>query len=147
MARGEGEGMGIVLGLVMIALGLLAASSWIASRSEDAGALIETLRPIQGWLGVIGAVTGLVFLVMNIFAIGAQMKAGALVGMVLALGGPILLAATGFLMGFGMISAMLASNQEAKEQADELYQNLAVYQIPLGLASVLVGIWTLIAQI
>ena len=139
--------MGIVLGLVMIALGLLAASSWIASRSEDAGALIETLRPIQGWLGVIGAVTGLVFLVMNIFAIGAQMKAGALVGMVLALGGPILLAATGFLMGFGMISAMLASNQEAKEQADELYQNLAVYQIPLGLASVLVGIWTLIAQI
>ncbi len=138
--------MGIVLGLIMIALGLLAASSWIAAKSADAGELIETLRPIQGWLGVIGAIAGLGFLIRFIFTMGTQMKSGSIVGMVLGVGGPVLLAGTGFLMGFGMISSMLASNDEAQEKADELYQNLALYQIPLGLASVGVGLWTLLAS-
>ena len=135
--------MGTLLGILMIVLGLLASSSFIVSYAEDAGPIIEKLRPAQGWLGLIGAIAGVLLVVNFLLGMGGKHSPSA-VALVRSIGGSALLAATGFLMGFGMISSMLASNEEAQERADELYERLISYQVPLGLASIGVGIWALI---
>ncbi|MFT5430886.1 MAG: hypothetical protein ACI9OJ_001564 [Myxococcota bacterium] len=135
--------MGIILGLVMIILGLLAASSLIASRSQDAGEFIEKLRPIQGGMGLAGALAGLIFLVRNLFSLGGTMKSAGLIAIVPSIGGPLVLAATGFLMGFAMISSLIASSAEAREKADDLYHTLTPYQVPLGIVSIVLGLWSI----
>jgi len=135
--------MWIVTGIVLILLGLLAASNLIAGYNQDAADRIETLRPIQGWAGILGLVIGLWSLVSVVLNVGGGMKEAHIIAFIPTFGGPIVLAAIGFLMGFGMISAMLANSREAREKADELYESLAVYQGPLGLLGIGLGVWLL----
>ena len=135
--------MGVVLGVLMIVLGVLASSSFIVGYVEDAGPVIEKLRPAQGWLGLVGAVAGLLLLLNFLFATSGK-HSPPVVELVRGVGGSALLAATGFLMGFGMISSMLASSQEARDRADDLYERLINFQVPLGLLSIGVGCWALI---
>ena len=135
--------MGFLTAILLIVLGLLAASSFIAAYSDEAGQVIDKLRPVQGWLGVAGAISGVLLLIRLLFAVSGTFKAAGATTIVAVFLGPILLFTTGFLMGFSMIMDMVAGNAEAKEKANEIYANLAPYQTAMGLASVAVGIWTI----
>ena len=63
----------------------------------------------------------------------------------LALPFMLVLACTGFLMGFSMISSLLANSAEARQKADDLYHTLTPFQVPLGLVSIALGVWALFA--
>ncbi len=133
----------LALGIIAIVNGLLAASSLIAQNSRDAGSAIEKLRPAQGWVGIIGCAWGLWSLVSMLLSL-AELKNMGFVSMVQGFVASAVLAGTGFLMGFSMISDMLASNREAKKKAAELYETLSMWQVPLGVACAVLGVWTLI---
>ena len=135
--------MGVLTAILLIVLGLLSASSFIAAYSDEAGQLIDKLRPVQGWLGVAGAISGILLLIRLLFAVSGTFKAASATTIVAVFLGPILLFATGFLRGFSMIMNLFAGNQAAKEKANEIYATLAPYQTAMGLASVAVGIWTI----
>ena len=135
--------MGVLTGILLIVLGLLAASSFITRHSRDAGAAIETLRPVQGWVGIVGCLAGVGLLLQVLFAVGGKAGAAGFGTMLVSFLAPLLMAALGFLMGFSMISGMVASNAEARQQANELYAKLSAYQIPIGLLAVPIGVWRL----
>ena len=132
---------------MLIVLGLLAASSLIAQHSADAGNAIERLRPLQGWVGVFGCIVGILYTVRLLFAVGSALTHMSIVAMIPAIAGPLLLASTGFLMGFGMISELLASSDAAQERAEALRERLEALQIPLGVGAVAVGLWVLLLGI
>ena len=133
--------MSIVTAIILIILGLLAASSLIGSWSEDAGDIIEKLRPVQGAVGILGAVAGLVILVQVLLAASEKGSTKGIMHLIPTIGGPVLLTAVGFLMGYSMITSLLASSREAQERADEIYESLVIYQVPLGLAAIALGVW------
>jgi hypothetical protein len=136
--------MRLILSFVLILLGVLAASSFIVSRQRQAGPLIQKLRPAQGWLGLIGCIMGCAFMVDFLLSMTGK-NSPSFLALVRNLGGAGLLAATGFLMGFGMINELIADNTEAQQKADELYERLAAFQVPMGLASIGFGVWLLLA--
>ena len=137
--------MGFVLGIVSILLGVLAASSFIVSKFDGAEETIEKLRPLQGWLGIVGCAWGLYFLVSFLFGSLGKFSALPMLVVVRGLGTSAVLAATGFLMGFSMISNMLADSKEAKRRADEVYETLATWQVPLGIAAIVLGVVAIFA--
>lgn len=136
--------MSIVLGLVLIILGLLAASNVVAGLSQDAAEFIEEhLRPVQSWLGLVGCAIGVLFL-LRAFLSSGDVKSAGMMAMVAGYLGPLLLSATGFLMGFSKIMSFLGSDEDVEARALEVYQTLSPYQAALGLASVAVGAWTVL---
>lgn len=132
--------MGLILGIVSVLLGVLAASSYIVARADGAEELIAKLRPAQGVLGIIGCAYGLYYLVTFAFASLGKFSTFPILAIVTGLGTSAVLAATGFLMGFSMISNMLASSREAQRKADELYETLSTWQVPLGFAAIVLGV-------
>ncbi len=137
--------MGLIIGLLLIVIGLLAASSVVGNLSEDLEqAIDEHLRPVQGWVGLVACVAGILFLVQVLLSVGSAFKTATLGVVIAAFVGPTLLAATGFLMGFSKIMSLIASSDEAEEKARELYQTLSPYQVALGLASIAAGVFVIL---
>lgn len=133
--------MGFVTGILLILLGLLAASSLIATYSEDAGDAIAKLRPIQGTLGLIGVVAGIGLLLQVLLSVGGVgFKAAGFGTLLVVFLAPALMAAVGFLMGFSMITGLIANNKEARAKANSFYEKLSPYQVALGLIAVAVGV-------
>lgn len=135
--------MSILLGLILIVLGLLAASTVVGNLSDDLAEAIEQhLRPVQGWLGVAGFVAGALFLVQMLLSV-ASLETAGIATMIASFLGPVLLTATGFLMGFSTLVGLIGSG-DAEEKALEVYQALSPYQVALGMASIGVGVWVIL---
>jgi len=117
--------------IILILLGVLASSSMIVKMKPDAKDLIDKIVPIQGWLGLVGFVYGIYYtfvVVTRYFSV---------VGISISL----LMAALGLLMGFGLISKyMLSKNEQAMAKGEAIRAKLATFQIPLGIAGIVVGI-------
>ncbi len=117
--------------IILILLGVLASSSMIVKMKPDATDLIDKIVPIQGWLGLVGFVLGIyyTFLVLTsgYFSI-------------IYLSITLLMAALGLLMGFGLISKyMLSKNEQAMAKGEAIRSKLATFQIPLGIAGIVLG--------
>ncbi len=137
--------MGIIVGLLAIVIGLLAASSVVGNLSDDLEQAIEEhLRPVQGWVGLVACLIGVGLLVQALLSVGGAFKTATIGTIVPAFLAPVLLACTGFLMGFSKVIGLLGSSDEAEEKARELYQSLSPYQVAMGLATIAVGVWVIL---
>jgi len=122
--------------IILILLGVLAASSMIVKMKPEAKDLIDKIVPIQGWLGLVGFVFGIyyTFLVLT---------SGSF--LIVALAITLLMTALGLLMGFGLISKyMLSKNEAAMAKGEAIRSKLATFQIPLGIAGIVVGLLSLL---
>ncbi|GAA4357334.1 hypothetical protein [Kangiella marina] len=125
--------MDILIPLLAIVGGLLAASSLIAQKSQDAGQALKKLSPYQGIIGVILLVLGLYyFLFHSLPHLGAMMKYTAgLFGLIMQ----ILMILVGFILSYNLLSdKLLSKNQTAQEKGAQAAKKLISIQIPLGLA-------------
>lgn len=139
--------MGLILVLLLVLLGVLGAANLIVAKRPDAQAAISKLAPYQGWIGVIALLWGIWSLIWLLLHIGSVMGAApiwAITGLVCCL----VMILLGFLLGYPVIMQyVLSKNEEARQKADQLRQKLIPFQAKLGLASIALGIWGLIAQI
>ena len=117
--------------------GLITASSLIVARKPGAKELFRRIAPYQGFLGLAMLAMGILWLVRWMPNLGASFSSlgGALVlGMIAA---NILI---GFLMGFSLLSGVLARNETAKAKSEILMRKLMNAQIPLGVSAVAMGV-------
>ncbi len=126
----------MIVQIILILLGVLAASSMIVKMKPEAKDLIDKIVPIQGWLGLVGFVLGIYYTVIHLLSGGFLIVYFAMT---------LLMAALGLLMGFGLISKyMLSKNEEAMAKGEAIRSKLATFQIPLGIAGIVVGILSIL---
>src|SRR5579864_9189044 len=143
--QGEGR-MGLITVIVMLVLGILAASPGIIARRPDAQKYIDMLRPYQGWVGFGGCLWGLFIILRAIWHLNLLGWA-PLWWLTYAVGG-VLLAGLGFLMGYPLLSQhILSKNPEVAKHGEVALTKLTPYQITLGYAGIAFAIWMLIVRI
>lgn len=122
--------------ILTIVGGLLTASPLIVARKPNARELFARIAPYQGVIGVGVLVLGVLWLVRWLPHIRLSLSTldGALVLAMIAAN--ILL---GFMMGFGLLSGLLARNETARVRSEALIAKLTSVQIPLGIAAVALG--------
>jgi hypothetical protein len=138
--------MGLITIIVMLVLGVLAASASIIARRPDAQKYIEMLRPYQGWVGFGGCLWGIVIVLIEIWHL--SLLGWAPIWWLTYIAGGALLAGLGFLMGYPLLSQhILSKNPQVAKQSEVALAKLIPYQITLGYVGIVFAIWMLIVRI
>ena len=140
--------MGLLSGIILIILGGLAAYGSIVASRPEAKAALDALVPIQGWIGLVCCVWGIVIFLDYVVLSGHDMITvwPILWATILATG--VLAFVLGLLLGYPPISQYaLSKNAAAQKRGDQLRASLLPYQTMLGYISIGVGVWTLIAAL
>jgi len=137
--------MGLVTGLVLLVLGILGASSVIIKNKPEAKELIEKMAKYQGYIGAVACIWGVWTVVNAVLNLGWLKVAAVWWLTYLATG--VLEACLGFIFGYGLIQAyaLAKASDAAKAKAEQTFKKLVSIQIPLGFASIVVGIWCVLA--
>ena len=131
--------MWMVTILVLLAGGLLGASSIIIGKRPNAKQLIDKLVPYQGIIGVVMLVWGLrdVFQLLRSLSVIGHVALWWLVFLVTALTELGL----GFLLGYGLIvKYVLGSHPQAVAKAEQVRVKLRAYQGPLGVTAIILAV-------
>jgi hypothetical protein len=138
--------MGLITGLVLIALGMLAASSGIVARRPDAQRYIDALVPYQGWLGFVACLWG-IWIIFNAVLHLDWIGYVPIWWITFALTGALEFA-IGLLLGYALLTKYLLSrNAEATRRGEQMRLTLVPYQTTLGYVAIVLGMWTIVAMI
>ena len=120
----------IITAIISILGGAIAASSYIVSKKADAKELLDKLVPYQGWIGV-------VLLFWSIKNALGLFRYFSINGTIIT----VVQFIVGFLLAYSLLSQYLFSkSDEAKEKGQQLRLKLAQYQVPAGIALIVLGV-------
>lgn len=142
--------MGFLFGLfssiLLILLGVVAASAQIIKSRPDAAEYINKIMPYQAIIGAIAVGLGLLGLISMLVNILGLLFAPIALIIGLAVNGLVI--GLGFLMGYPLINEhVLSKSAEAKARADEVKAKIIGYQVPAGYAAIGLGVISLIFTI
>jgi len=138
--------MGLISGIVLIALGLLAASSSIVAKRPDAKSYIDALVPYQGWLGFVACLWG-IWIMFNAILHLEWLRYIPIWWITFALAGALEFS-LGLLLGYALLTKYLLSrSEEATRRGEQLRQQLVPYQTTMGYAAIVLGAWAIVATI
>ncbi len=134
--------MGLIGGIWLVLLGVLAASNLIIARKPEAKELIAKIAPYQGWIGVASAFWGAWGIINSVLSLAwiAFMP----IYWATYLASSVLQFALGILLGVGTLK-MFVKQPQAVEKMDNLVAKLAPKQGVLGLIAIGVGVWMILA--
>lgn len=135
--------MGLYNGVWLAVLGILGASNLIIAKKPDAKELIAKIAPYQGWIGAISAVWGVWGIISSVLNLG--WLAATPIWWITFLATSVVLTGLGLLLGIGTLKTFIKQPQ-AVEKMDQLVTKLAPYQGTLGLVSIGLGAWTVVAS-
>lgn len=139
--------MDFILVLLLVLLGVLGAANLIVAKRSDAQGAISKLTPYQGWIGIIALLWGVWSLIRLLLHLGSVMGSAPIWG-ITGLLCCLVMILLGFLLGYPVIAQyVLSKTEDARQKADQLRQKLIPFQAKLGLASIALGIWGLVARI
>ena len=130
--------LGLVLGLWLVVLGALGASSLVAKREEGRKAL-AAIEPYQGWIGVVSVVWGAWRLILLILGVHYR-------PWLLNLAADGLLICLGLLLGVGVIESFL-KDPSGKDNFEKLVQKLTPYRQTLGVVAMVLGGFIVLARL
>jgi hypothetical protein len=132
-------------GIALILLGILAAPSFILSKTPEAKGVLDKIAPFQGWIGLVFCLTGLISVVQSLRYMSLLIKFVPVLWFTgLATG--VMLVLLGFILAYPLIIRFASNNEQAKAKADQLIAKLAPMQGKLGLGGIVLGIWCVIAS-
>jgi len=135
---------GLITGLVLLALGALAAASSIVARRPDAKAYIELMVPYQGWFGFITCLWGAWTIVNAI--INLNWFSYVPVWWLTYLATGVLIASLGMLLGYALLTKFIFShNVQAAQRGEQIRAVIVPYQTVLGYVAIVLGLWTIVA--
>ena len=137
--------MGIGFSCLLLVLGVLGAANLIIAKKPEAKEIIAKISPYQGWIGVVAAISGLVWLIHVILNIGGWLKTIPVLT-ILFLAGSVVCVCLGALFGVGIFNTFI-KNDEAKAKLAEFVAKVAPYQGTLGIVAIGVAIGSLVMDI
>ncbi len=133
--------MGMVTFSALFILGAVCASNFIIARKPNAWELIAKIAPYRGWIGAVSALWGAWWLINWILNLNVMMHFPVLG--ITWLADSLLLLGLGLLCGVGVLK-MFIKAPTAGEKLDQTVSKLAPFQAKLGLAGILVAVWTIV---
>ena len=131
---------------LLIVCGVLAAASWIVSKSPNAKQAIDKLVPFQGFLGVALLAIGVINLIRWLDVLKHAFKGGVLFG--LAMWGSLVTAIIlGFLLGMPQIAKWIPGDSPAEQKALDMQKKLGVYSTLFGVLGIAFGILFLLYRL
>jgi hypothetical protein len=135
---------GLITGLILLALGALAAASSIVARRPDAQAYIDKMVPYQGWFGFITCLWG-AWIIINA-VINLNWFTYVPVWWLTYLATGVINATLGLLLGYALLTKFIFShNETAAQRGEQIRVAIVPYQTMLGYAAIVLGVWTIIA--
>ncbi len=132
----------MLLAIIAILGGIIAAASLIVSKKPNAQELIDKIIPYQGWIGVVltfYGVWGILHYLLNLGSLGIAW----IIGFAIC----VLQFVVGFLLAYGLISKyLLEKNETAKEKGQELRMKLIKYQVPAGVILIILGVLSILLR-
>lgn len=136
----------MIWGLSLILVSILAVPSLILSKKPNAQELLAKLEPYQGWIGLIGCLWGVWGIISAILSLGLLTTWP--IWWIIWAAGSVVLAALGFMLGFGMINSMfLGKNPQAQAKAAAVREKIAPLQGKLGIIGIVVGILMILVSL
>ena len=136
----------MVTGITLIILSLIAVPSIILAKRPNAQELLDKITPYQGWIGLVFTFWGVYGIIFS-GVLGISWLSEWPIYWITTLAVNIMQAILGFLLGYGMISKYVFSkNEQAIQKGKQLLAKLAPIQGKLGIAGIIVGIWSIIAS-
>jgi hypothetical protein len=136
--------MGLVSGLWLAVLGVLAVPSLIIAKKPNAKELIDKLTPYQGWIGAISALWGVWGIISAILNLGMLGTWPILWVTLLAVA--VVQASLGLLLGVGVLKSFI-KDPTAQAKMDQTIAKLAPKQGLLGLVAIGLGVWLVVADV
>ena len=137
------ENMGLVGGIWLLLLGVLAAPSLLLSKRPDAAQALAKIAPYQGWFGAVSTFWGLWGIISAL--LNVKLIQHVPIWWFTALAVSALLASLGLLLGVGVLKTFI-KEPTAVAKMDETIARLAPKQGQLGLVAIGLGIWGVIAS-
>jgi hypothetical protein len=132
-----------ITAILLILCGVLAAAPLIVSKAPGARQTIENLRPFQGGMGIVVLLWGIYVVIRMLLNIDALRYVPVRWIIMLATG--LVSVLLGFLMGYAMIQRVaLSGNAGASAKGEQVERRLGAYQIPLGVAGIVLGLIVLV---
>lgn len=116
----------IILGLL---LGVLGAANMIVAKKPEAKAFIDKLAPVQGIIGIVGLVLGILWFIQVIGIIMAMVTCG-------------LIAALGLIFGLDLIKSLTGS-----DALDAVAAKLVPFKGIMGLVLIGLSIYAMLATL
>ncbi len=136
----------MIYGITLAVLGVLATPSLLLSKKPNAKEILNKITPYQGWIGLVFCIWGVWGIIQAILSLG--LLGSQPIWWITWIANSTLEASLGFLLGYGMISKLILSkNEAAKEKGELLLQKLSPLQGRLGLIAIILGIWSIIASV
>ena len=135
----------LLLAILLIAAGILAAASLIVQKQPNAREAIAKLTPFQGIIGIILLLWGLYQLFFGVLPYFGLLMQFAPLTAIAALLATLVAIGLGILLGYGLISQYaLSKNADAARSGEVVRAKLTGIQVPLGIAGIALGIWMII---
>jgi hypothetical protein len=136
--------MGLGTSVWLVVLGVLAAANLIIAKKPEAKELIGKISPYQGWIGAISFLWGIwitIWMVLGIVNLAnhpiwwiTMVAVGAIQGVL------------GLVLGIGVLKTFIKA-PAAQQKMDQALAKVAPYSGTLGLVSIGLGVWALVANI
>jgi hypothetical protein len=131
--------MGLLNGILLVVLGLLAASQSIVARRPDVQKYIDALLPYQGWC--LWGIWIVLYAVLHL----DWLRYVPILWATVLLAGAIEFS-LGLLLGYPLLTKhLLSRHAEAMKRGEQVQRSLAPYQTTLGYLGILLGVWTIVA--
>src|SRR5262245_39564124 len=132
----------MIYGIWLAVLGVLGAANLIVAKRPDAAEAIAKLAPYQGWIGAVSALWGVWGIISCVLNIGWMTTAPIYWFTWVAVS--VVQAALGLLLGVGVLKTFI-KDPTANQKMDETIAKLAPYQGTMGLISIGLGVWFVVA--
>ena len=133
--------MGLIAGIWMALLGVLAAPSLVLSKRPDAKQALDKIAPFQGWIGAISALWGVWGVISMLLNIGWIKHWPIYWATYMATS--LLQLALGLLLGVGVLKTFVKA-PAAQSRMDDMIARLAPKQGKLGLFGIVMGAWLVV---
>jgi hypothetical protein len=134
----------LLLALLLIIAGALAAASLIIQKQPNARDAIAKLVPFQGIIGIVLLLWGLWQLIELLRFFGLLMQIFPITALVY-LASVLVAIGLGILLGYGLIQQyVLSKNADASRSGEAVRAKLTGIQVPLGIAGIALGLWLIV---
>jgi hypothetical protein len=134
----------LLLALLLIVAGALAAASLIIQKQPNAREAIAKLVPFQGIIGIVLLLWGLWQLIELLRFFGILMQLFPITALAY-LASVLVAIGLGILLGYSLIQQyVLSKNADASRSGEAVRAKLTGIQVPLGIAGILLGIWLIV---
>jgi hypothetical protein len=132
----------LILGLLMlIALGLLGVAASLRGRNPNLDGPLKQLESIEGWVGLIGLVWGLIMLLQWLMNLGSLAVVPLL--MLIGLFSTLVILALSLILALPLLRKLIGANPTTNKLA-EVSAKLAPFKAILGAICLALAIYTII---